>query len=146
MKKKVYTPEPDTLQEKLKNAFDEFLKTQKAILDDYCAGNAGMDTELEAAAENFRVTLDDLSEMDAEAVAEIIESIGISSSDATTILDKIDQSDIKDYLEDNNHLFREEGDVVIQINNLADRMKLEEFLTTELYQHLSDQNSFLIHL
>lgn len=145
-KKKVYTPEPDTLSEKLKVAFNDFLKTQKAILDDYCAGNDGMDTELEAAAENFHAVMEDLSEMDAEAVAEIIESASFSSSDITTLLAKIDESDMKYYLEDNGHLFREEGDVVIQINNLKDRMKLEEFLTTEIYPDLTDQNSFLIHL
>ena len=147
MKKKVYTPEPDTLSEKLKEAFDNFLKTQKAILDDYCAGNDGMDTELEAAAESFHAKLADLSEFDADSVSELIESEGfLTAPEVTKILDKIDQSDIKDYLEENGHLFREEGDVVIQINNLQDRMKLEEFLTTEIYPDLVDQNSFLIHL
>ena len=126
-----------TLQEQVLDALDTYIDMEGTILEEYMAGDDGMLTELAAAEANFRKAIEKLipDEEDfndkrlIESVRHALQDCVIEEDDLAVMLD------IDTIISHAASL----GYVCVKIENLADQMKLDDFICTELYPHLNDQ-------
>jgi hypothetical protein len=129
----------------------------EAIIAEYSyITDIGMDTELKAAVDNLRESVQgyeddfepegfsdllqkikDHAGFDADEVFEMLDIEDISHDNCVNILNSLDKEDIESWAV-------ESGYACVKINNALDRDKLETFLTTEIYPNYLDQQSFLM--
>jgi hypothetical protein len=135
-KSKILAPVPkQTLQQKLLDAFTKYQDTTSAIIEDYLAGNDGMLTELAAADVNFREQLETLAESSyfsglsaQDLLEETFNRVDDNDISVDDLLTRMEEGDLIDQLE-------AEGYVCVKIDNLRDRMKLEDFVNSNIYPY-----------
>lgn len=148
----VAKPEKQTTVEIILDLLNEHIKTTKAIVEDY-VGGLGMETELAAAYDNLEIEIRELdAEMDFDTLLdkmkelkdrdiksdELLEFIKENNDyDSDKVIELLDPSDVDSWATSN-------GYVLIKVDNMNLRTKLEDFIKTEIYPHLADQNEFLI--
>jgi len=138
--KKKSVPVNTNNQEILK-LFKTHVETRNAIVDDYMIGNDSMEVELERADENFINSVEALEvEESVDQAMRILNDATTNGLDCDKLMDLLIQNfgeiELWDYM-------RNKGVTLVKINNLADQMKLDEFLTTEIYPLLADQIKYL---
>ena len=126
---------------------DEYVKTQKAILDEYAVElmlGDGIMTELNAGYENLAIQVGKLEPEEVEepemSLDTIIEKLGdedIDEEKAVEILEKLDEEHVREWI-------RGQGYSYIKVENLAMQMKLDDFISTELYPYYSDQEKMVM--
>jgi hypothetical protein len=141
MAKKIET---ETTIDKVLELLDKYIDTTGTILESYETDiilGDGLTTELGQADANLRSDIENLNEEDTfKTLIKKLGELDEKDIEADELLDLLDADAIRDYLADGD------GCAIIKINNESDRRKLEEFLHTELYPYLSDQQANIITL
>lgn len=124
-----------TLQEQVLDALDTYTDMEGTILEEYMAGDDGMLTELAAAKAKFQIAIEKLipDEISADKlkndIRKALQDCEIEEDDPIVLLDEGTITSHAASL----------GYACVKIENLADQMKLDEFICTELYPHHNDQ-------
>lgn len=137
MPTKAKKKEPETLYEKALDKFNDYTNVTGAILEDYMCGDNGMFIELSAADKNF---CDALEEVLVEEVLNEKKVIAYLKEN----VDDVDHEDIINVLNEEQVLdwAVSKGYATIRVENLADKAKLEEFVTTQLYPNMNDADKY----
>lgn len=128
-----------TKREAVLEAFEKYTDIEGTILDDYMCGDDGMFTELAAAEENFKDEIEMLLLDDVDGktfLKKIKESLENNVFDESELLSLVDEDTILSHA-------ASLGYVCVKIENLADEMKLEEFVKEQIYPFYSDQDTKL---
>lgn len=116
--------------EDIKNHFEEAMDTINAILIDYVEPISlvedvdlkGLETEVKTALESLQSDLQKSTN-------------ALSDEDADNVLNELDSDDIKDFA-------LNDFDICVTCTDNNIRTKLEEFIKTEIYPYVLDQNKY----
>jgi len=125
--------------EKVLELLDNHIDTTRAILDDYLSGDDGMITELGAANENLRNSIEALEvEDDFKSLLEQIKkSDDFDCGELLKLIADEDEDFILNYSTN-------KGYALIKLETMEQRSKLEDFIKAEIYPYHNDENKFFI--
>lgn len=116
-------------------------RVRAIVQDNDITGDPGFMAEIKAAAENAQEALSDVNPASFATLLNGLKDLSSEEVDGDALLKlvgDIDESAIDDLVEERNS-----GAMVIDVPDLARRMKLEAFLTTEIYPLYADQKAHL---
>lgn len=150
--KAVPPPKPKTPADLIRDAVYNHIETIMAIHQTYGLDD-GETVELETANDNLKTKLEELLEdielveefeplydkmkelyLDEDEQKKLFRLLSVDKLDANEILSEIDPGVLTDRMTDQGYSY-------IRLPGMADKAKLEEFITRELYPHFNDQNS-----
>lgn len=126
--------EKDEVVVRIGELLDSHIKTVNAIVEDY-VGGPGMETEIEAAHENLRIEITEiLEDKQEESFDDLLEKV-FDHDDfwEKKFFEKLDSDSMAKYVSENK------GYSLIRVDSLSDKMKLEEFVKTEIYPDYNEQ-------
>lgn len=134
---------PKTISEQIEALFEKYIDTTGAIMDDYVADHA-MIHEVSIADQNLKEKILNLVDNDETDIEDgeadfdsLLEKIKEHDDfDADKILELVDIDDVLSFVSGTDY-------ISVQVTNIKDRDKIEEFLKTEIYPFVSDQNCFI---
>jgi hypothetical protein len=139
-------PSIPSAADQVKKEFENYRSTVKAILDDYLVPNDCF-FEIETAAGNLHTEMDYIVEdLQQEAEPDLEKTMKdikyftdeVTSDQASELLDIVETADeslIYDYT-------TEKGYGLVKIENNAQRDKLEEFITAEIWPDYNDHDNY----
>ena len=128
------------LLDEVKKLIKEHQITTEAIITDYealsCPVDDGMITEINAADQTLNIAIKNLEcESDLETIYRELEEIYVDEIDADKILPLLDKDEVKQFVQD-------DFDICVTCTDNNIRTKLEEFIKTEIYPYVLDQNKY----
>lgn len=123
-------------------AFEKHRQTTQTILKDYIA-DGGLMMEIDTAEASFRDILEDWeAEEDFDELLDKLKELSGSEIRTKDLLEICDEDEVEEWVKENYDSDR----ITIELSNMNDRMKLENFLKTVIYPNFNDQQSFIVGL